>query len=178
MNAFAALILNIIMVTCRIPFQMANILTKDFDELIQTYENDLNEEMLLKGPLRRGLVVHLHSKVGRTEYLKTATSVAHILNLNKISWSQNIEALKVTVGKLCRKLCALKKNLNRNWETIVQLLNDDYAIPMSDLPQQIPAEIQDPIPPTAKWLRTDCNKLIINNWLEIFLKSKRDYCII
>ena len=60
-------------IACHISFQMAKKLTKDFDELIQTYEEDLNE-MLLKGPLRIGLVVKLHSKVGRTEYLKTATS--------------------------------------------------------------------------------------------------------
>ena len=41
---------------------------------------DLNEEMILKGLLRRGLylVMQLHSNVGRTEYLKTVTSVAHI----------------------------------------------------------------------------------------------------
>ena len=59
---------------------MADKLTKDFDELIETYEDDLNEEMILKGLLRRGLylVMQLHSKVERTEYLKTVTSVAHI----------------------------------------------------------------------------------------------------
>ena len=31
-------------------FQMAVKLTKDFDELNETYEDDLNEEMILKGP--------------------------------------------------------------------------------------------------------------------------------
>ena len=86
---------------------MAVKLTKDFDELIETYEEDLNEEMILKGPLKRGIVMQLHSKVGRTEYLRTAISVAHILNLNNISWNQNIESLKASIGKLCKKLCAL-----------------------------------------------------------------------
>ena len=38
---------------CRVLFQMAAKLTKDFDLLIETYEDDLNEEMILKGPLRR-----------------------------------------------------------------------------------------------------------------------------
>ena len=40
--------------------------------------------------------MHLHSKVGRTEYMyaQTATSVAHVLNVSNIPWSQNIEALK------------------------------------------------------------------------------------
>ena len=38
--------------------------------------------------------MHLHSKVGRSEYGQTATSVAHILNVSNIPWSQNIEALK------------------------------------------------------------------------------------
>ena len=33
---------------------MAGKLTKDFDVLMETYEDDLNEEMILKGPLRRG----------------------------------------------------------------------------------------------------------------------------
>ena len=28
---------------------------------------------------------------------------------------------------------------------------------MSELPQQIQTGIQDPMPPTGKWLRTDCN---------------------
>ena len=88
---------------------MAVKLTKDFDELIETHEDDLNEEMILKGPLRRGLVMQLHSKVGRTEYLKTATSVAHILNLSNISWNQNIDTLKASIGKLCKKLYAQKK---------------------------------------------------------------------
>ena len=50
---------------------MAVKLTKDFDELIETYEDDLNDQILLKGPLRRGLVMQLHSKLQRTEYLKT-----------------------------------------------------------------------------------------------------------
>ena len=54
---------------------MAVKLTKDFDELIETYEDDLNEEGILKGPLRRGLAtctcMQLHSKLQRTEYLKT-----------------------------------------------------------------------------------------------------------
>ncbi|KAL5506433.1 hypothetical protein EMCRGX_G008066 [Ephydatia muelleri] len=51
--------------------RMAVKLTKDFDELIETYEDDLNDQILLKGPLRRGLVMQLHSKLQRTEYLKT-----------------------------------------------------------------------------------------------------------
>ena len=34
--------------------------------------------------------MHLHSKVGRSEYGQTA----HILNVSNIPWSQNIEALK------------------------------------------------------------------------------------
>ena len=49
-------------------------------------------DMTLKRALRRGLVMHLHSKVGRSEYAQTATSVAHILNVSNIPWSQNIEA--------------------------------------------------------------------------------------
>ena len=60
-----------------------------------------NEGMILKGPLRRGLVMQLHSKVGRTEYLKTATTVAHMLNLNNLSWNQNIEDLKASSAKNC-----------------------------------------------------------------------------
>ena len=55
---------------CHIFFQMAVKLTQDFGELIETYEDELNEEMILKGPLRRGLAMQLHSKVGRTEYLR------------------------------------------------------------------------------------------------------------
>ena len=85
-------------ITGHISFQIAEKLTKDFDELIQSYEEDLNGEMLLKGPLRIGLVVQLHSKVGRTEYLKTATSVAHILKLNKIPWSQSTMSDWVSVN--------------------------------------------------------------------------------
>ena len=87
--------------------------------------------------------------------LWSATSVAHILN--NISWNQNIEALikaSTCIGKLCKKLCALKKKRTRNGKAIVQLLSDDYAIPMSELPQQIPTETQDPMPPTAKRLRS------------------------
>ena len=52
--------------------------------------------------------MQLHSKVGRTEYLKTATTVTHMLNLNNLSWNQNIEDLKASIGKLCKKLRALK----------------------------------------------------------------------
>ena len=38
-------------------------LTKDFDEVIEICEDDLNEEMILKGPHIRGLVMQLHSKL-------------------------------------------------------------------------------------------------------------------
>ena len=69
---------------------MAVKLTKDFDKLIETYEDDLNEEMILKGPLRRGLVVQLHSNVGRTEYLKTAILQLHKWSIYDIhTWDWN-----------------------------------------------------------------------------------------
>ena len=38
--------------------------------------------------------MYLHSKVGRTEYAQTATSVAHILNLSNIPWSQNTGSIE------------------------------------------------------------------------------------
>ena len=57
-----------------------------------------------------------------------------------------------------QKTVCTKNNLTRNWKAIVQLLSDDYVIPMSELPQQIPAEIQDLMPPTPKQVRSDCNK--------------------
>ena len=57
-----------------------------------------------------------------------------------------------------KKLCALKQFVTRNCKAIVQLVSDDYVIPMSELPQQMPTEIQDPMPLTAKRLRSDCNK--------------------
>ena len=82
---------------------MAVKLSKDFTELIENYKDDLNEEMILKGTLRRGLVMQLHSRVGKTEYLKTATTIAHILNVNNISWSQKIEVLQVSISKLTKK---------------------------------------------------------------------------
>ena len=41
----------------------------------------------------------------------------------------------------------------------MQLRSDDIVIPRSELPQQTPTEIQDPMPlGTAKQLRSDCNK--------------------
>ena len=47
---------------------MAVKLVKDLEELIETYQDDINDDMTLKRALRRGLVMHLHSKVGRSEY--------------------------------------------------------------------------------------------------------------
>ena len=67
---------------------MAVKLVKDLEELIETYQDDINEDMTLKRALRRGLVMHLHSKVGRSEYA---------LNVSNIPWSQNIEALKISM---------------------------------------------------------------------------------
>ena len=52
---------------------MAVKLVKDLEELIENYQDDINEDMTLKRALRRGLVMHLHSKVGRTEYVQSAT---------------------------------------------------------------------------------------------------------
>ena len=49
--------------------------------------------MLRKGPLRIGLVAQLNSNVRRTEYLKTATSVAHILNLKNKSHGAKVLTL-------------------------------------------------------------------------------------
>ena len=88
---------------------MAVKLAKDLEELIETYKDDINEDMTLKRALRRGHVMHLHSKVGRTKYAPTATSVAHILNVSNIPWSQNIEALKISICKLCKVISTLKK---------------------------------------------------------------------
>ena len=90
---------------------MAVKLVKDLEELIETYQDDINEDMPLKRALRRGLVMHLHSKVGRSEYAQTATSVAHILNVSNILWSQNIEALKISICKLCKRISTFLKNL-------------------------------------------------------------------
>ena len=40
----------------------------------------------------------------------------------------------------------------------MQLLSHDNVIPRSELPQPIPTEKQDLMPPSAKHLRSDCNK--------------------
>ena len=146
---------------------MAVKLVKDLEELIETYQDDINEDMTLKRALRRGLVMHLHSKVGRSEYAQTATSVAHILNVSNIPWSQNIEALKISICKLCKRISTFKKNLTRDWESIVQLLSENHiSVDKVELPHQIPEESVTKQPytevlPPAKKMRGDCEKCCI-----------------
>ena len=53
--------------------------------------------------------MHLHTEYGRTEYAQIATSVAHILNVSNIPWSQNIEALNTSICKLCITISTFKK---------------------------------------------------------------------
>ena len=96
--------------------------------------------MTLKRALRRGRVLHLHSKVGRTEYMyaQTATSVAHILNVSNIPWSQNIEALKIFICISCAKL-KKKPNYRLGGYCATPRLKS-YFVDKVELPHQIPKE--------------------------------------
>ena len=108
----------------------------DFRELLlDSFAFDVGDPaLLLQTVLKKGHVVFLHSTTIKLTALETAKKIISIINLSQNSenpaCNNNPSALKASVNRLMKRVKSLKKSLTRNWQLMVDLLNEEFALPM------------------------------------------------
>ena len=76
--------------------------------------------------IRNGLVIYIHINLTNKNITQTDKMVARFDSGNRI----NVNALKRSIRHFLTAIATLKKNLTRNWDAIIQLLDKQFALPM------------------------------------------------
>ena len=99
----------------------------DLKKLIDVFKSDVSENNTLQvSMIRKGLVMYMHINLTNKNITQTAKMVALLDSGNRI----NVNALQRSIQHFLTAMATLKKNLTRNWDAIIQLLNEQFALPM------------------------------------------------
>ena len=99
----------------------------DLKKLIDVFKSDVSENNTLQvSMIRKGLVMYMHINLTNKNITQTAKMVALLDSGNRI----NVNALQRSIQHFLTAMATLKKNLTRNWDAIIQLLNKQFALPM------------------------------------------------
>ena len=99
----------------------------DLEKCIDNFKSDISENNTLQvSMIRNGLVIYIHINLTNKNITQTAKMVAQFDSGNRI----NVNALKRSIRHFLTAIATLKKNLTRNWDAIIQLLDKQFALPM------------------------------------------------
>lgn len=99
----------------------------DLEKLIDVFKSDVSENNTLQvSMIRKGLVIYVHINLTNKNITQTAKMVAHLNSGNRI----DVNALQRSIQHFLTAMTTLKKNLTHNWDAIIQILDEQFALPM------------------------------------------------
>ena len=99
----------------------------DLKKLIDVFKSDVSENNTLQvSMIRKGLVMYMHINLTNKNITQSAKMVALLDSGNRI----NVNALQRSIQHFLTAMATLKKNLTRNWDAIIQLLDEQFALPL------------------------------------------------